>query len=765
MEFRYRYVDYGTAFRFGAGDRPLSGAPHSKDDETVLHENEVAVDVGGVCWCYEDQPLAVIDHHFARPGQYPSATAAVLHYATLLRRKFSHSSAVCVWLVTHRHPDFDALCSTYMVRSVLEDPECGDPAAWSAFGIDQAGVDRVGAGRLDWFHPNLSRVPAHHRWRVLLAAYASSVDNCLRLACPPDRALHSVLYAALQRGRDYTAATSGALELFDAARQAIQRHGRNPLFDSVLEGNPAFEPELALLGREAEAYRRDLRRARKVIVFVPRAEHSFDRWFTAGVKKQPLLDAAGNVNPDHLTVPGKVRVQMDGIYLRDPECLLFKEWARLDTENSSLGLGFTFTAVVYSSGRPAAAVNQSDYYFALDPEMSRGSNLYALWAKLEAAEVRAIHAPANTEIRLALEAAEARAASSPGRGTVCREHFEERAAAAKACFDDPWFDGQNYRCTIVPTPNRGTYIGPAGTRADLLDDPVVALVREELESSLYVTPVVICDLPARAGAQETAHPPAGIQHSAPLPVPGCFRLAMVQLDGGVKLADGRLASQIGAALWRLLSPDFDGLPAAFVTEHLSVGADWVGVWNRRGIALACRQDPSREVPREAMEISAQFRQLVDLTREAEAFLEQAARRRVTPASGADSPKAEDLLRREAVLRHSLALPESRLLCRFFEAIQIGYALRTLRDVNREAELDRQTGEFARNTGIIADVQAKVEWLEAFFVGVYFTELTKTVVDVIEGRNSVALWAVPGVGILALVVALLLLRPWDHGPHS
>ena len=80
---------------------------------------------------------------------------------------------------------------------------------------------------------------------------------------------------------------------------------------------------------------------------------------------------------------------MDGIYIRDPECRLFKEWCRADHSHSLMGRGFGFTAVSYSGNRQGAARNTSAYFFSLDPERAGNCHLYNVWASLQAEEARA----------------------------------------------------------------------------------------------------------------------------------------------------------------------------------------------------------------------------------------------------------------------------------------------------------------------------------------------------------------------------------------
>src|SRR5262249_9429723 len=152
---------------------------------------------------------------------------------------------------------------------------------------------------------------------------------------------------------------------------AVQDHGLNPLTDSVLRGSAKFRAELELLEEDLKAYARDIGRARKVVVHLQwHAGGRFKELFDP-LAAQPLLDAQLEIRSEHLLQQGERR-QTDGIYIRDPECLLFKEWARADIENSSQGQGFLFTSVAYSSGRPVGELNQTDYFFSIDPERADG---------------------------------------------------------------------------------------------------------------------------------------------------------------------------------------------------------------------------------------------------------------------------------------------------------------------------------------------------------------------------------------------------------
>ena len=115
MEFRYRYVPFGTHFTGAPGVRTARPSPGL--DESKLYENELAVDVGGgFAWAATAPSLPVIDHHFFRDGQFPSAAAAVLHKAGEIYDRFLQVDDP-IWLVTHRQPDFDAFCAMYLAQA------------------------------------------------------------------------------------------------------------------------------------------------------------------------------------------------------------------------------------------------------------------------------------------------------------------------------------------------------------------------------------------------------------------------------------------------------------------------------------------------------------------------------------------------------------------------------------------------------------------------------------------------------------------------
>lgn len=772
LSFRYRFVDFGTAFTTGEGTR---GEKQGSESPCTLFANELVTDVGGSCFSGDDQP-AILDHHFRRDAQFPAASAAVLHKAKLVRSRFGKQDGV-FWLVTHKQPDFDAFCSMYLARWILEDPNA--IVDWQECGLHPDGwADFTERRKINWFAPDLHKVGAERRWPLLMASYASIVDNGQHFPCPRSRALHSILYAALARGRDYLSETSGATELFDEIKTAIRDRKRNPIFDSVLEGSREFAPELEMLDREVEAYHRDVRRARKSIVYLQRSEEPFSVFFD-NLKEKPLLDENGTINPEHL-LSKQARIATDGIYLRDPECLLFKEWARLDLENSSMGRGFELTAVAYSSGRPEGDDNHTDYFFALDPERANGRHLYRVWARLQAKEVAALRHRQLPE-------------------KPARPGFEGRAGAFARYFADPWFDGQNYFCSIVATPNYGTHIASPGSDAGLQGDLIAEIVRSEVEHSVYQAPpgkddacVQVCDLsPTRTESDiEARDYDIGQLRTIPPATGRRFRFAGIRLSEDVPVGlAGRngLSQQIGETLWQVLYPDLQGAkPHDFEQRHLVVAPGCVGVWGDRGIAVAYKpvSPAAGEWVGNDGGVQYSFRRMVALAKQIDQLVadgkhlasERTCESTLLPPGS--SPKSaeevaadgEALAREAAEIQHNLTLHGSDLLRRFYDDSGIDDLLATLRDLNQTAaeylrleKMEEQARRTRESTETVAEVQSKLEWVEVFIVGVYAVEAIEIFANRILGekQSKVATLVILSSLPAFLLFTAFVLQPWKR----
>ena len=790
--FRYRYVDFGTVF---TGDPRLRDAGDAAQSPGTLFANELAADVGGTCWG-SNGPLAIIDHHFPGDGQFPSASAAVLHKAQLIRDRFARQESDVLWLVTHKSPDFDAFCSMYLARWIIESPNavvdgqaCGlHPDGW----LDLS--DR-NAKRIDWFNPDLSRVAPEHHWPLLLASFASALDSRRRISCPRQRALNSILCAALKRGRDYLSETSGATEFFDEVRASLLQQHLNPIFDSVLEGSAVFAPELAMLDREAAAYQRDLRRARKAIVYLPQSEAPSPKFFKSP-KQVALLqeqDRSAEVNAEHLLLADTFRIPTSGIYLRDPECLLFQEWARLELENSPLGAGFEFTAIAASDGRPAGTINKSDYIFSIDPERASGRHLYTVWSRLQSKEVEALQGQGQrSDVPVAFYIA-------PGG---------DQRAAMDTLLGDPWLGGPNSSGTVVRTPNRGTAIGRPGTRSDLRDDAIGEEVRTELENPIYSAeslvagpPVTVVDFSASRNYPND--PSRKFDLNAPLQIPppqeSYFRFASIRLKADVPIISGDdsgrgLAEQVGETLWQVLYPEQPGTkPSDFTQRHLVVGSDCVGVWGDRGIAVAekCFFGAGADLSanRQTLALRDDFAAIVSLARDIDQLT--ADGEFLGRASGtsklADQPSAEnddagalqaigtrgeELTRHAAQVQHTLTLPDRDLLRRFSEATGFAQFLATLRDLNHnvaERLRHRQLAEQAKlreeRDAVIAKLRSSLEWLEVFIVGFLAIEIIEAIARHANLGNTLEDILLLLGGPVAAGLTAWMVKPWKRKPDA
>ncbi len=665
MKFRYRYVNFGTNFQPAAGDRADSnGAPER------LHANEIALDVGSSVWSGDGEAYAVVDNHFY-PHPFPSAAAGVLHLAGKIHRRFvdRQQQPETVWLVSHRQPDFDAFCAMYLAREVISGTI--EPDGWADHGIRTEGWCES-REEIDWYRPAVGHLPSSRRWPVLLAAYASCVDKCRPIDCPRHRGLHSVLYAALLRGRPYLAEDSGALQFFAEVQQTLSDSQRdlNPLYDSVLEASATFAPELALLDRQQAAYERDVRRARKTIVFLQHANVPFGQWYSKVASTALALPGKDGpvVKPEQVMPAGGGCRQADGIYLRDPECLLFKEWVRNDLDNSSMRHGFTFTAIAYSNERPNSTTNTTSYFFSLDPERAERCHLYNVWARLQIQELQALQQ------------------SPPESDAVphaCRPGFEARAGKEYAAlFGDPWFDGSSYEATIVATPGQGTAIAaPGATAADLSDDPLAWIVQEELELAFFRGELQIWNFSTSGNASAVARSPKCLhvgevlRRQIPRAPAGTWRFASTELSDEVDLLAGTVAEQIGKLLWRVLDPDSRStVPTDFVERHLIRRANWVGIWSRQGIVIAIKAGDAR--------VAEGVRQLCQELSGLATAIDDLSHRR----GDADEllVEGDELVRRVVHVKHELTLPENHLVRRFFESIRLDELLHSLRDINTAA---------------------------------------------------------------------------------
>ena len=732
--FRYRCVPYGTGFK------PVPGLRTGPGDPGLLFENELAADVGGVCLGWQGCGRPILDHHFHRAGQYPSAAAAVLHQAHRIAAYFrpflAGADAVpAIWLATHADPDFDALCSLFLARALL----AGEIQAqgWDRLGLHPEGWEDVAVpeGRepwkIDWFEPFVAHLPPEQRWPILLAAYASRVDNSKPLSCLRQSALHAVLYAAKVRQRPLP---DGAEAFFQAARELMAGpRALNPLTDALFDAASPYAPELELLAAEQERYQRDVRRARIAIVSLP-CHDDFEAWFEAA-SQAPLHDAAGGLAPLHEQCGWQSARQADGIYLRDPESILFKEWARMDTGNSPSQQGFLFTAVVYSTG----AGGRPRCVFSLDPERAQGAHLYPAWARLQAAEM-----------------SERKARGMPEGES--RKGFEGRRCGA-----DPWFDGANYECTILDAPHQGTLLA-TGSRSDLRDDPAVKIVSDLLEYGWFADEsATIHDFPTDPAPLAPGRPAASVlpkrvainKAEADSPPKNVFRFAAIPLREGEDcyLRNEHLRRQTGEILWLLLEDqNVVTVPVDFREHHLLGGEQMVLVWGRRGIAVACQAAAAGQ--------AGQLRENAECwARVAAGFQKLLRDRAAGQTQESQIQEGKELLQLLLTLKHRSSLPEGKVLRRLFEATHMDDLVSAIQEFNQQdLEGIREEGEKRR------DVTLQVILAVGTGLGLWlgWNQMEGMKFEQLGGNWDWALkWGGAWLGLLFIGLYCAISKPWRN----
>lgn len=658
---------------------PKSGKPPEEDR---LYANEIAVDVGGRCWGFNTEE-PIIDHHFVREeGNYPSAAAAVLHLCGKIAEWLENLSpeARSIQIVTHCNPDFDALASVTAVEALIREPMPHlnrDRIGLSEYGWLPAGDP---PSKINWFSPRgLHVVPASHRWLFYIASVASYSDACKEYAVPVHLRLPAFLEAAACRSRAVWLDEERRV-FFDAVRSEIQC-GANPLTDVLLASHPGFKRETELLKRVPESYAKDLKQVRISVAPIPIWPDFVERY--RELSEQPLLQG-GTLNRAHVDSQiGEHAEPVDGVYIRDPECILFKTMARQDAANSPSGRGFVFTAIAYSNAKQSVG-NSSDYFFSLDPEAIPGANLYPVWALLQEQEVKTrIEAGCQTE-------------------TAIRVGYEKRAVGYEGHFRDPWFDGSNSGGTIVVTPSGGTAIGPPGVRRDLMDDPVVAIVRQYLDQFPYSDEPKMLDFSLDPDQAEPSVLPSSALEDTP-PPENAVRFVQLRLAASVELKPG-LADAIQRRLWRLLNGGVSEQVPADWGNHTWSCETAVGVWSRRGIAIAT-------IP-EAESLAAEV---------AEAVGGMAKILRAIERAPKELTIFGDLLETIARVRSKENLSRCRLQNRFFDALDCDALIEVLHA--RYAALASN-----RSLSSIESLQKHASLLEVVIIAIYVVELAHILTD-------------------------------------
>ncbi|MEQ1839089.1 MAG: hypothetical protein ABL994_01660 [Verrucomicrobiales bacterium] len=754
--FQYREVGFGTRFKKPADPSTIREKDSRKIPEPdVLCANELVVDVGNACLDYGGETQMIFDHHLERPDNFPSAAAAVIHHLEAITQWAAQlKEGSQVWLVTHKNPDFDAVTSRYLLRQILDGKIRPKNPGAATGPADVAEIDLAGHGihpegwksgasgkkEIDWRNPFLSHTHAKDSWPILLAACASAVDNGWKVFCPRERSPHAVLYMAANRGfplLEWNDPACRGIKFMDHLRDRIIHQKLNPLYDSLFEVEADdYRAELALLDREAELYRKDVARARRCYVSIPFAKTPYATW-SERVANIPFFKAGGQVDPRHLEAGCEERRKCDAIFLRDPESLLFKEWAREDRENSLSGGGFVFTAVCYSRRRPRGD-NPDQYIFALDPERADGLHLYPLWARLQEAAFQAERISTNFSEE------------------ATRWDFKGRRVGP-----DPWYDGNAYAATIIDTPNQGTGLASAQTdgltpRQQHSRNPggiptVEDILRRELESSWFKDPSElseIVDFPCYKTSDCTLEQVAYRNHSVWKTTrirvtANSLRYSDIELNrSGVEPYDAALAHQIGQLLWGVIEVEgIETVPTDFDSRHLVQTAHNIVVWNRRGAVVGWFGEEGKAY---ADQIRQWLKKIATIRMEVQELLK----------SGETTlrfEKSDQLLKDVVELRYDAAQPSGRVLRTLIEATSFEGLITSLYEWN-------QNDTSVKNLTAIKHTQEKVESVEIFLISVYALYFAYYLGSSFDFEGFYVGWAILGASFVALLVGWIKLFP-------
>jgi hypothetical protein len=307
----------------------------------------------------------VLDHHQPDAGD-ECATSLVQHHPNYVLDHLKDTKIEDITIVTHIVPDLDAMTSAFFAHSLLS------------------------TGQLPLFSEKIS-------------AYVRDVDMgvCFRY---PDvvvtvysmfKALcQEVKKEAQQKGwpadEMYRKQMDRGFSLWEyvisVMDQATDLHGTR-IFD---QPHP-FPDAHKLVQHDHAIYLKDLDRSQQTLLTLPHKNESGSS-------------------------------QVDGLFMQDPESILFPDWARGDNQRSSKGKGFILLAVNFQSQR---------YIISVDPQ-----SIYSLKG-----------------LGYLLEEKETQKRQVLGK---------ERTGEPRPGYDnsDPWYDGRNplHNYTIIDTPRNGSVL-------------------------------------------------------------------------------------------------------------------------------------------------------------------------------------------------------------------------------------------------------------------------------------------------------------------
>jgi len=661
----------------------------------------VLVGVGGACHGHREVSDLVFDHGFARfpkpyPDNFPSCSLLVIYHASVIAQAARKHPEGTPWkLITRNDPGFDSCLGLYLVKRILEQPELAErwaarvpgdealippPAFWSSasrgkpvFRWRHAEIDPVDRDPLD----------RNRRALLQLALVASHVEKNEPMAAPPDRSVHHLFLAARLRKRFLG---PDASTFFRIMETRAMEGGFQPLIDGVPDDDDDFGPEIRVLDRQRELYRRDLQRARKAILFLARGETPLEDW---------LKNRKNGVKSGSIGVPVEFtrrRVPVDGLFLRDPQCLFFRWFARVDREASPLGRGFLFLGLAQSFARRADSPrpNRSRYRFSIEVDWARAHNAHLLdvWALLQ-----------NKEITRAA-----------GLNPKPEEESGLGSQVASA-----WSDGSGRMGALVESPVQGTSLNE-GTRADMTDDEAALLVWDHLTSRGFAGETPEFHKFVWTDSRGESLPSSGG------PFQGGFdfvRIHRRRFDLETDLRRDPIDAQIAERLWEWIQPlGTRGIPDDFSERHLIHRGEWVAVWNRQGIAIAHSDSPDTNAWVDRLQLELQ--ELARLTGEIRTLLHDD---HVRGEPGLESVEKKlnrgtEALARLAELHLKAQAGQSPILRPFMEANGIMELASMVESMNRiriqekvEAQERRRDDRLQQTVAVASGIAILLAWLQ------------------------------------------------------
>jgi len=344
-----------------------------------LPPGEIWVDVGGRA------DSQVLDHH-REESRFRSAAELLVDRAGEVQARLGSAEKITV--VTHEMPDLDAIGSAWLagriIRREMED------AGWEAV--------RTLVGAISDNDQGICLGAAERWWPVVFR---------IRLNSDLRRQQKDSLQR-LRRGLELVEETFRLLEKGKTLEQAAE----------------------SLIDRDTRRY-------------LIRARADYDHDLQHSLSFQVELEIAEDVIGEEEEGYAHTRTALvDALYLPNPRCVLFKEMARTDQKNSTMGHGFPLLVV----SRPLSDIEPgellpkcSPWRFIISVDPLTGLQLPGLGARLEEAEKEKDRK--GLGLRCHGEIIAERKLLGKGEG-----RFGLRVAS-------PWYDGRGHGYTIIDSPS------------------------------------------------------------------------------------------------------------------------------------------------------------------------------------------------------------------------------------------------------------------------------------------------------------------------